>query len=61
MFLVRMWSEGGASGASAWRGSVRHVGSGRTLFIAAPAEVTDFISARLSEPELSAPEGDEEL
>jgi hypothetical protein len=37
------------------------VGSGRTLFIAAPAEVTDFISARLSEPELSAPEGDEEL
>ncbi len=57
---MRMWSEGKRDDASAWRGSVRHVSSGRTLFIAAAAEVADFISARLSEPELPAPEGDEE-
>jgi hypothetical protein len=60
VFLVRMWTEGERSDASAWRGSVRHVGSGRTLFIAAPAEVSDFISARLREPEITAAKDDEE-
>jgi hypothetical protein len=60
VFLVRMWSEGRQGDASAWRGSVRHVSSGRTLFIAAPAEVGDFISARLSEPELPVSHEDDE-
>ena len=49
VFLVRMWTDDHRGDTSAWRGSVRHVGSGRTLFVAAAAEVADFITLRLGD------------
>jgi hypothetical protein len=42
-----MWLEPDPRG-SQWRGSVRHVPSGRRLFVAGTADVADFIALQLS-------------
>ena len=47
MFLVRMWLEPDPGG-SQWRGLVRHVGSGRRLFVAGTTDVADFIALQLT-------------
>jgi hypothetical protein len=50
LFLVRMWTDDLESSAtSSWRGSVRHVASGRTFFVVGPSEVADFITLRLGD------------
>jgi len=46
LFVVRMWLEPDPRG-SQWRGSVRHVPSGRRLFVAGTADIADFIALQL--------------
>ena len=41
-----MWLEPDAR-RSQWRGSVRHVASGRRLFVAGTADIADFIALQL--------------
>lgn len=47
LFLVRMWLEPDPRGSN-WRGLVRHVRSGRRLFVASTADVADFIALQLT-------------
>lgn len=42
-----MWLEPDPGG-SQWRGLVRHVGSGRRLFVAGTTDVADFIALQLT-------------
>jgi hypothetical protein len=56
LFILRAWRER-SSPDGAWRGSVKHVESGRTIVSADLDEVIDFIRVRLAPESDDAPVG----
>ena len=46
LFIVRIWRER-SSGNGSWRGSAKHIESGRVIVSADIDEITDFIRVRL--------------
>jgi hypothetical protein len=55
VFVLRVWREGGSSPADAMRGSVVELGSDRRFFFTQLADLKDFLSLRLTAPDLGQP------
>jgi hypothetical protein len=48
LFIVRMWYERGARGASPWRGSVEHVATKERIYFTNMIALTDFLDVNVS-------------
>jgi len=57
LFILRVWRER-SSHIGTWRGSVKHVESGRIIVSADLDEIVDFIRVRLAPESVGAPIGE---
>jgi hypothetical protein len=48
VFLVRLWREADDDAPGSWRGSVHDVSLGTKRYVSAPAEIAEFVAARLA-------------
>lgn len=48
VFLVRMWASDRPGDRSAWRGSIKHVGSGRVMYVSGLTAVMEFMWTELA-------------
>ena len=50
LFIVRLWQETSRLASDQWRGSIEHVPSTQRIYFTSLADLTDFITWRLSTP-----------
>ena len=50
LFIVRLWQETSRLASDQWRGSIEHVPSTQRIYFTSLADLTDFITWRLSSP-----------
>jgi len=50
LFTVRLWLETLGGGQAEWRGQVRHVGTGETVYFREWPGLLDFLQTTLSTP-----------